>query len=567
MSPFYQDGPVLSNTYTGDSLLKAYLARVLPAHVLAEVEPGLVRLGDRAAGDLREMAADAERDLPRLVAFDPWGRRIDRIDVARGWKELEEAAAALGLVAAGYERQHGTFSRIDQFARLYLFTASSAIFTCPLAMTDGAARLIEVHGDPELKARALPHLLSRVPSEFWTSGQWMTERTGGSDVGTSESVARWDGQAFRLYGDKWFTSATTSPMAMTLARIEDTAGGTAPGSRGLSLFYLETHLGDGSSNGIRIHRLKDKLGTRALPTAELTMDGTEARLVGPPGSGVKQISTLFNVTRIYNAVSAVSLMRRGIALARDWAWRRSAFGKRLSEQPLFLETLAALEVELHAAFHLTFHLVGLMGKVECGAATAAEAAEMRLLTPLAKLSTAKQGIAVASEVLECFGGAGYVEETGLPALLRDAQVLAIWEGTTDVLSLDALRAIRKEGALGPLLSGIETRLSLADVPPLHESVARVREAVDRLGARAIQMVSDPALAEASARTFALGLSRVTAASLLLEQATWALTGKASARPVEVARRWCSGPLAPTAETGAKHRAASRALAMDDGAAG
>jgi len=356
-------------------------------------------------------------------------------------------------------------------------------------------------------------------------------------------------------------------MAMTLGRIEDAAGRTTPGSRGLSLFYLETHLEDGSSNGIRIHRLKDKLGTKALPTAELTMEGTEARLVGPPGRGVKQIATLFNVTRIYNAVSAVSLMRRGIALARDWARRRSAFGKRLSEQPLFLETLAGLEVELHAAFHLTFHLVGLMGKVECGAATAAEAAEMRLLTPLVKLSTAKQGIVVASEVLECFGGAGYVEETGLPSLLRDAQVLAIWEGTTDVLSLDALRAIRKEEALGPLLSGIEVRLSRADVPPVHESVVRVREAVDLLGARAVRMANDPALAEASARAFSLGLARVTAASLLLEQAAWSLQGNASARPVEVAHRWCSGPLVPAGEADAKHRAASRALAMDDDPAG
>lgn len=314
------------------------------------------------------MAADAERNAPRLVSFDPWGRRIDRIEVAEGWKRLEAVAAEEGLVATGYERRHGPLSRVVQFAKLYLFTPSSAIFTCPLAMTDGAARLIEVHGDADLRQRVLPRLLSRDPVVFWTSGQWMTERTGGSDVGTSETIARRDGEAWRLFGDKWFTSAATSPMAMTLARIEE-GGRSMPGSRGLSLFYLETVGSDGGPNGIRVHRLKDKLGTKALPTAELTLDGTIACLVGVPGAGVKQISTLFNVTRIYNAVSAVSLMRRGIALTRDWARRRSAFGKRLSEQPLFLETVAALEVELHAAFHLTFHLVRLMGKVECGDAT------------------------------------------------------------------------------------------------------------------------------------------------------------------------------------------------------
>lgn len=332
------------------------------------VEPDLVRLGGRAVTDLPGMAADAERNAPRLVSFDPWGRRIDRIEVAEGWKRLEAVAAEEGLVATGYERRHGPLSRVVQFAKLYLFTPSSAIFTCPLAMTDGAARLIEVHGDADLRQRVLPRLLSRDPMVFWTSGQWMTERTGGSDVGTSETIARRDGEAWRLFGDKWFTSAATSPMAMTLARIEE-GGRSMPGSRGLSLFYLETVGSDGGPNGIRVHRLKDKLGTKALPTAELTLDGTIACLVGVPGAGVKQISTLFNVTRIYNAVSAVSLMRRGIALTRDWARRRSAFGKRLSEQPLFLETVAALEVELHAAFHLTFHLVRLMGKVECGDAT------------------------------------------------------------------------------------------------------------------------------------------------------------------------------------------------------
>ena len=559
---FFQDGPVLGNQYRGDSLLRSLLSRILPPPLLVEAEPGLVRLGERAVTDLPRMAADAERNAPRLVPFDPWGRRIDRIEVAEGWKRLEAAAAEEGLVATAYERRFGPLSRIVQLAKLYLYTPSSAIFTCPLAMTDGAARLIEQHGDADLRERVLPRLVSRDPALFWTSGQWMTERTGGSDVGTSETVARRCGDGWRLYGDKWFTSAATSPMAMTLARIEE-GGESTPGSRGLSLFYLETVGADDGPNGIRVHRLKDKLGTRALPTAELTLEGTAARLVGVPGAGVKQISILFNVTRIYNAVSAVSLMRRGIALTRDWARRRQAFGKRLLAHPLFLETVAGMEVELHAAFHLTFHLVSLMGKVECGAATEEEGAELRLLTPLAKLSTAKQGVAVASEVLESFGGAGYVEDTGLPVLLRDAQVLAIWEGTTDVLSLDALRAMRKEKALEPLLRGVLGRVSGIRSARLAPGAASVRSAVTDLQSHALRMAGDGDLAEASARSFALGLSRVTAASLLLEHADWCEARGENSRAALVAARWCARPLADLVDAGAGHRGESRALAMDE----
>lgn len=139
-------------------------------------------------------------------------------------------------------------------------------------MSDGAARVLELYGGEDVRRRALPRLFST--SDGWTSGQWMTERSGGSDLARTETVARPDGDGYRLYGHKWFTSATTSEMAITLARIEDETGNTVPGSKGLSTFYLETHLDDGSLNGITIHRLKDKMGSKGLPTAEVTFDGT-----------------------------------------------------------------------------------------------------------------------------------------------------------------------------------------------------------------------------------------------------------------------------------------------------
>ncbi len=220
MHEFFQESPQLGNQYDDDRVLRSYLRRNLPSAILADIEPSLRRLGQRAATDILAIGEAAEREPPRHVPYDPWGRRIDRIETSDAWRQLDSISAAEGIVAAAYERAHGAFSRIDQFARIYLFAPSSALYSCPLAMTDGAARFLEVHGGPDTRS-VFEHLTSRDPGEFWTSGQWMTERTGGSDVGATTTIARHDsGDQYRLYGAKWFTSATTSQVAMTLARIE-----------------------------------------------------------------------------------------------------------------------------------------------------------------------------------------------------------------------------------------------------------------------------------------------------------------------------------------------------------
>ena len=245
---------------------------------------------------------------------------------------------------------------------------------------------------------------------------------------------------------------------MTLARIEDQNGRSVEGGKGLSLFCLELRNPDGSLKNITINRLKDKLGTRALPTAELTLNGTPATLVGGEGDGIKKISALFNITRIWNSCAAVAFMRRGLALARSYAHQRVAFGKKLIDLPLHQQTLAALEAEFQLCFHLCFRVAELLGKEELNQISKEESILLRVLTPLLKLYTAKEAIHSASEVLECFGGAGYVEDTGLPRLLRDSQVLSIWEGTTNVLSLDMLRAHKKEEALFVLFNEITRQL-------------------------------------------------------------------------------------------------------------
>src|SRR5580700_10078081 len=202
---------------------------------------------------------------------------------------MQRIAAEEGMVATAYERKSGAFSRAHQFALVYLLSPTSAVYSCPLAMTDGAAKTLVTMDNQALVDRAVTRLTSRDPRVAWTSGQWMTERTGGSDVGISETVARPgtgpDAGKYRLYGTKWFTSATTSQMALTLARPE----GNPPGGHGLALFYVELRDATGAMNGIAVNRLKDKLGTRMVPTAELTLDGALATPVAGTTDGVRKI--------------------------------------------------------------------------------------------------------------------------------------------------------------------------------------------------------------------------------------------------------------------------------------
>lgn len=560
MSEFHQDGPRLGNQYLDDRLLRSWLGRTLPPEMHARVDLDLQRFGERVATDILALGDAAEAAPPRHVPFDPWGRRVDRIETSEGWRALDRISAEEGLVAIGYERANGALSRIDQFARLYLFSPSSATYSCPLAMSDGAARCLELYGTTPRLREALRHLTTRNPDEFWTSGQWMTERAGGSDVSGTSTIARRDGESFRLHGTKWFTSATTSQMAMTLARVE----GAPAGSHGLSLFHLEVRNADGQMNDIRVLRLKDKLGTRALPTAELLLDGTRAWLVGEEGQGVRTIASLFTVTRVYNAVAAVAGMRRALALARDYAGRRVAFGRLLAAQPLHIETLADMAVEVEAGFHLAFRVVELLGATECGTATARDAALLRVLTPVAKLFTGKQAVAVASEALEAFGGAGYIEDTGLPRLLRDAQVLSIWEGTTNVLSLDVLRALDTSDALRALVADARDQLARLTAPELAASAARAADALEQLERSAADAAQEGSeFREATARAFAYAAARAYAAALMLAHADWSLAHEGGRRATIAATRWCARPLVSPMHADAAYRNAAHALALDE----
>ena len=529
---FFQDPPRLGNQYDADLLLRSWLERTLPEPVRKAIVPELREMGELAASTLLELSMRGRRDEPQLVPYDPWGRRIDEIRVPEAWRAFARVAAQWGLVAIPHERKHGAFSRIHQGALVHLFGPSSSVYTCPLAMSDGAATTLLAHGNAALVERALPRLTSRDPARAWTSGQWMTERTGGSDVGQSLTRAVKDGDGWRLFGTKWFTSATTSEMTLTLARPD----GNPSGGKGLALFYLELRGADGMPNGLRVLRLKDKLGTRMLPTAEVELDGAIATAVTGLSDGVRAIAPMLQITRTWNALCAVCSMRRGVALARDYAGRRSAFGARLADKQLHVQTLAELEAEYQAAFLLTFRLLELLGRAEAGEASDWERRLTRALQPVTKLLTGKQAVAHASEVLEAFGGAGYIEDTGLPALLRDAQVLPIWEGATNVLSLDLLRALSGEAGLRDLDAELSRGLAAATDPALVPVRDRARALMDAAGGwfGAAQQGA-PADLEGGARRFALAVGRSLQLALAAEHAQW-LLGRGDRSGLAVARQ-------------------------------
>ena len=540
IQPFNQTPPALGNQFEDDRVLRSYLRRVLPPEIATAVTPSLQTMGELAGGELYQMQLADRLNEPVLTQWDAWGNRVDQIGLSPLWQKAERLAAEHGLVAAAYEGKHGRFDRIFQFALAYLFHPSTDVYMCPLAMTDGAARTLLDSGNKELIDRAVPHLTSRDPAQFWTSGQWMTESTGGSDVGLSETVARLnEKEEWQLYGRKWFTSAATSQMTLTLARPD----GNPPGGKGLALFYLETHDDSGRLQNIEILRLKDKLGTRKVPTAELMLRGTTVVPVLGLTNGVRNIVPMLHLTRTWNSISAAAMMRRGLALARSYAQKRVAFGASLAQKPLHLDTLAWLQAETEAAFHLTFFLVELIGKGESGEIREEETELLRLLTSLAKLTTGKQAVLVASEVLEAHGGAGYVEDTGLPMLLRDSQVLPIWEGTTNVLSLDALRALGKSGEpLAALAQAVRQSVQTAKDGRLAAAGRVAETAVSKATNWLQSNRADRNALEAGARRFAQTLGRALALAKLIEQAQWSLDVERDGRPRAAACRFAQTPI-------------------------
>ncbi|KAM9987411.1 hypothetical protein ACTFIZ_005415 [Dictyostelium cf. discoideum] len=555
---FQQQSPLLGNQYIEDTQLIRALQRVLPAKILKEIEGDLTQFGDRVVKDILELGRASENNPPKLIQYDAWGKRIDKIVVDESWNKLKDIGCSEGLVSIGYERKYQEYSRIYQYIKIYLFACSSAVFDCPMSMTDGAARLIELYGDKGMKENEYRHFISRDPKTFWTSGQWMTEKTGGSDVSKSETIAvssgggGGDGKTFNLSGYKYFTSATTSEGSMVLARdVEDatTMKGAVDGSRGLSVYFIKLRKPNGELNRIQVHKLKNKFGTKAVPTAELELMGTPAVRVGPKGRGVPVIASILNITRIHNVIHSAATMRRCVAIVRDFAHRRTVFGKLLKDNLLYLSTLAEMELEFRASLHLLLDVTLLLGKSERivvveKPSNSEEQKQidllLRIVTPLSKLYTAKQSVTVASEAIEALGGTGYMEDSDMPRLFRDTQVTSIWEGTTNVLSMDIWRTLKEPLTIKFYFQSIENRLIQANklnngdiniqkvISVIREAMKTIHSVIDKV------MKGDVEYAESNSRRFAYLMAQTYMASLLLEHAVWSK----DELDAQVAERWC-----------------------------
>lgn len=312
---------------------------------------------------------------------------------------------------------------------------------CPMGMTDGATRckiprciicdallisirmnkVLELYGTESMKSAVLSKLLSRDPTAAYLSGQWMTERPGGSDLSRTETHATPTerissdlGRPYILDGFKWFSSAAEGHMAVALART----GAPSSGTRGLSLFLVPLRIAPYASplsNGVLIHRLKNKVGTHGVPTAELELRGTRAWLIGPEGDGVKTIAAMLNVTRVHSAVHSVGSLQRCLALARAYAGVRAVQGGKalLKDVPLHVAGLADVALLYRGLVHVVFGAVALLGKSECGTASSGEEARLRLLTPTIKAYAAQKASGGMEEAMGAMGGLGYMEETGI----------------------------------------------------------------------------------------------------------------------------------------------------------
>ena len=520
---FIQEQPHHQNAFLSDRFLVRVLERMMPVGVYNAVKDDLIQFGNRVSSDIWNLGQECAANEPYLHKTSAWGRRVDELVTCQAWKQQKRISAEEGLVAIAYHREFGEFSRLYQVCKLYMYSPASGLFSCPLAMTDGAARTFESNGLLPAYQDIFSHLTTRDPEQFWTSGQWMTERRGGSDVATgTDTVAMKEsggGHGYRLYGYKWFSSATDSDVALTLARIADGDGRVVPGTKGVSMFLLKTRDESGQLNGIEVVKLKNKLGTRQLPTGELLLDGASAEIVSPVGRGIAGISSMLTITRLHNIISSVAGPRKLLSLARDYATRREAFGQSIYAHTLHLQTMARMETEVRGCTILMLDLAHKTGLEECGLISDEDALIFRLMMPVAKMYTAKRAVELTSEGLECFGGQGYIEDTGIPAFLRDAQVLPIWEGTSSVMSLDMLRAIEKTN--GDALKALKSRIThIVASTSSHSDLSivgkNIRQKLDDLVSFAEE---EPNKMGEAARDFATSLAQIYIATLLVGHAS------------------------------------------------
>jgi alkylation response protein AidB-like acyl-CoA dehydrogenase len=502
------------NAYAEDPELEALLGLYLPDNLLRHLKPHLVRLGELAGGPLDGLANTADHHPPTLEHRTRTGIDSQRIVKHPAYVEMERLAfSEFGLAAmshrAGVLGWPASMPAAAKYALTFLFVQAEFGLCCPLSMTDSLARTLRKFGSPELVKRYLPALTSQDLDELAQGAMFMTEQGAGSDIAATATLAHREGDLWKLTGDKWFCSNPDAALAMVLARVE----GGPEGMRGVSLFLLPRHLEDGSPNAYRIIRLKDKLGTRSMASGEIRLEGATAYLVGELGRGFVQMADMVNNSRLSNGVRAAGMMRRAAAEALHIARHRRAFGRSLIDMPLMQRQLAKIMLPGEQARTVMFQAADALRRSD-GGETAAYPL-VRILTPLLKFRACRDARRVTGDAMEVRGGCGYIEEWSDPRLVRDAHLGSIWEGTSNIVAQDVIRAIVREDSLTALrrhLSDLLQRTSLH--PGVHARLTALLEAAFRLAETAAQAGGDRL-----ARQAASGLYHATSAVAMAWEAS------------------------------------------------
>src|SRR6202046_341450 len=465
------------NFYRADPALTDLLRIHLPDALFRHIEPHLDRLGALAGGHLDECARLADRHVPVLHQRDRFGRDAQWIEYHPAYRELERHAfGEFGIhamsVRKGILGWPETFPVVAKHAFTFLFNQAEFGLGCPINVTDGCAKLLSRFGDEALKAKYLDGLTQTDMRKLTQGGQFMTEKEGGSDVGKLTTSAVQEGDHWRLSGEKWFCSNADAEVVMLLARPQGAEGGT----RGVGLFLMPRRLDDGSPNHYRIVRLKDKLGTRSMASGEIKLEGAIAYAVGKLDRGFVQMADMVNSSRLSNGVKSTALMRRAYHDAMTVAQNRVVFGSRILDLPLARRQLMKIMLATEQALSMSFLTADALDRAEAGSQDAA--ALLRILTPTLKYRATRDARKVCGDAMEMRGGIGYIEEFATARLLRDAHLGSIWEGTGNIVAIDALkRAIGRHGADSALAADLHARLDdSASVPAVFRD--RLRGLID-----------------------------------------------------------------------------------------
>lgn len=465
------------NYWEEDPLFQKLIRRLLPPPEWAWAEAYFQKMGGLSAQTITPQAAAADRSRPRHIPYDTQGNRIDQIEYDESYLSMARATYSFGIIGLGqspdFQKPGRCYGPLLKFGLGYLFSQSGSVLYCPICMTDGTLQVLRKHASPQMQSQWIPRLTQMDFDSFYDGAMYLTEVQGGSDVGANTCLARQVNGEWRLFGEKWFCSNVGSRTSLVLARPEGAAEGTA----GLGLFLVPRDLEGGGRNAIFVRRIKEKLGTCEMATGEVEFQGALAYPVGDLRRGFFYMTDMLNLSRLYNAVWSVGLMRRGLLEARHYAEGRMAFGRAIAEYPLVNHTLEKMESAWRKALAFLFEVVSVMDRMERGQGSEGDSGLLRLYTPILKYFTAERAIESSHQAIEILAGNGCIEDFPTAKLLRDAQILAIWEGTANVLSLDLLRLLKKGGDAQEILRPWEAQigeLPLDRQAAFREALAGIR---------------------------------------------------------------------------------------------